>query len=308
MKLFYLLWLLILSPLMCLGQDLTPFKKDRLWGFKNGEKEVVISPKYNGVTEFFGEYTCVNIGGKGKESNPIGGKWGVIDKKGNEIVPPIYDYVDLCSDGVVAVNNGCVVDDNGIIRGGLWGYVDLSTSEYLIEPSYQQVAPFINGVAWVQKGGNLERKIRTFMNEKDNSRLFYPTQSFSISDLFTTYSSEGEWYLINKSGEIISSQYYLKVGDFDEGLCWVSKNELYGFINTAGVEIVQPIYSAVQGVIDFWDLSVKYTIEGKVVRWIKDKNGMIAWVSSDGTMITPFSESSGKYSIKQVIPENIWDF
>ena len=71
----------------------------------------------------------VTVGGKPGDITTIGGKWGVIDVKGKEIVPCVYDYVvegslvmsESTDSLLFAVNKGGNIDKSGNIVGGKWG-------------------------------------------------------------------------------------------------------------------------------------------------------------------------------------------
>lgn len=64
-------------------------------GFANEEGEIVINPTYDFADFFVKGYSIVNLGGEkiyhGENWSWAGGKWGVIDKKGEIIIDIIYD-------------------------------------------------------------------------------------------------------------------------------------------------------------------------------------------------------------------------
>ena len=71
------------------------------WGYINMSGEEIISPQYDYILESDPDLLVVNIGGiwdvKKEGNNEVhgihGGKWGIIDRKGNEITPVIWDKI-----------------------------------------------------------------------------------------------------------------------------------------------------------------------------------------------------------------------
>ena len=63
-----------------LDSSMVPFQQDRLFGFVDRSGKVVIEPQYEKVS-FFSEKGYAKI-------NKLG-LYGIIDKKGKEVIPPI---------------------------------------------------------------------------------------------------------------------------------------------------------------------------------------------------------------------------
>jgi len=92
-------------------------------------------------------------------------------------------------------------------KGNMWGYSDLKKNLY-VDPIYDTAGFFEYNVAIAKK--------------------------------------QGIYLLINKLGESINSKTYDYLdGKFHDGLMRFKKNKLWGFIDTSGVEIVPPKYSAI---------------------------------------------------------------
>ena len=100
----------------------------------------------------------VNIGGSTSErisSNPIGGKWGAIDKRGNEVVPCIYDAIEVAIyDSLYAVNKGGARDENGYTSGGKWGLY--ANGAELVTCQFDNAPTFKNDVATVKVNGQVK--------------------------------------------------------------------------------------------------------------------------------------------------------
>ena len=68
-------------------------------------------------------------------------KWGFVDIKGKEILPPTYDELSNCSENTFSFRSG----EN-------WGYVD-QTGKVIVKPIYSSAGDFTNGKAYVEKNG-----------------------------------------------------------------------------------------------------------------------------------------------------------
>ena len=88
-------------------------------GVANMEGKVVVSPKYDAIFPYHEGLAAVAVGSK--EVRPaddpeheytVGGKWGFIDKQGNEVVPLVYDSI---------ANHRRVVNGKAmVLKGGEW--------------------------------------------------------------------------------------------------------------------------------------------------------------------------------------------
>ena len=140
---------------------------DNKYGLLNLKGECVVEVKYSNFISpsllgDYKEYELVNIGGKcsGNDSklcsDPIGGKWGVIDKKGKHIVPCSYDGIEVVmyEPLMFAVNKGGKRIDMNHTEGGKWG---LSANGKEIVPcQFDNVPDFKNDVATVKINGQVK--------------------------------------------------------------------------------------------------------------------------------------------------------
>lgn len=54
------------------------------------------------------------------------------------------------------------------------------------------------------------------------------------------FSCEGGWYFINKDAKKVIDGSFQEVSTFQEGVCWVKKNNLWGLINKQGDWLIEP--------------------------------------------------------------------
>ena len=74
----------------------------------------------------------------------VGGKWGFIDKTGQFVINPQFDWAWDFSEGLAAVGIGDY-------KGGSWGFIDKS-GEYAIYPQFNWAFIFHEGLAAVGIG------------------------------------------------------------------------------------------------------------------------------------------------------------
>ncbi|HYG15969.1 MAG TPA: WG repeat-containing protein [Bacteroidia bacterium] len=177
--------------------ELIPYRKGELWGFCDSNKNIIVEPKYDSAFQYSPEYKTAGVVLNKKsgylDSNfqfkranycktvtfPIvdntiknGNKYGLMDSSGNEILPPVYDYINFYSNGwftVVLNGKHGVVDsankiiipfiydfiyhyENGMCMFELnkkFGYFDL-TGKVKVEPKYTFATNFENGLAYVR--------------------------------------------------------------------------------------------------------------------------------------------------------------
>lgn len=278
------------------AQHLVPISQSGKWGYADEDGNVIIPAKYSAVGDFCKGYAWVNQGGKAKYAQcPEGGKWGIINKKGEIVCPIEYDWIDYLTGDIIAVNKGGVMSytkykdkpNHYIVSGGLWGYYDLANKVELVSPQYNQVSAFYkDGVAWVQKGGDLVFQIR--VREEKNAkgkvenleRMFEVFGFYSILRQFERYKASGQWALINKKGELLTDFTFTTVGDFKSGYAWAYNNG-YGVLNMSGKTIIPFQYENISECFDgnvFWV-------------WQKDGKGdddLIGLVNADNKLLTEF--------------------
>jgi len=78
------------------GENLIPYRKGDKWGFSTEDKKIVVPPKYDRVWPFREGKTATKV--------MLKGKYGMIDRRGKEVVRPIYDEIEWFSESLLLLN------------------------------------------------------------------------------------------------------------------------------------------------------------------------------------------------------------
>jgi len=124
-----------------------------------------------------------------------------------------------------------------VVKDRRWGYID-KTGKEVIEPKYDVVTPFSNDMAAVSKGGkwgyiDKTGKLKIELNY-DNAKPF--------SEDFAGVQEGNTWSYITKEGKPIAGG-YRDVGKFACGLGAFRGEQGWGFIDETGKVIIKEKYS-----------------------------------------------------------------
>ncbi|MCL2045104.1 MAG: WG repeat-containing protein [Oscillospiraceae bacterium] len=150
----------------------------------------------------------------GRASVSLDKKWGFIDKEGNEVIAPIYDWVtDFTDDGITAT--WLAHDPSSsrlpIVSNGKWGYID-KNGEEILPFIYDDAYSFDNGVAVVNvegKYGYIDfdgNEVLPFVY--DNASSFYNGAAIVVVNGKGAYGVLGDFMLIDASGNVIAELPY----------------------------------------------------------------------------------------------------
>ena len=192
----------------------------------------------------------------------LDGKYGFINKDGEEIIPCKYEDADAFSDGLAKVKsaegwgfvneNGeeiipCKYEDADAFSGGLarvksaegWGFVN-EDGEEIIACKYEEACGFSEGLAGVKSADGWG-----FVNENGEEIISckYEDVDVFFDGLALVQSNEGwGWGFVNENGEEIIPCKYIDADDFFDGLARVHSKEGWGFVNKDGEEIISCKY------------------------------------------------------------------
>ncbi|WP_182914511.1 WG repeat-containing protein [Paenibacillus sp. 1011MAR3C5] len=143
-------------------------------------------------------------------------------------------------------------------------------SEIIIQPQYDDITVFENGVAFVEKDGKwglIDRK-GTYVTPPQ-----YENSSLTFTEGLADVSKNGKWGFIDQKGkEIIKPQFPVQPGDFVESRAAVSDGDYWGFINKEGNVVIDYQYVEVSNFYKGYALALT---EDKGIVFL-DKNGKLA--------------------------------
>lgn len=173
---------------------------------------------------------------------PANVKWGFIDREGNMVIAPHFDGVPVEVDeleneftdfGVVrgpllAVNVGGTTNTTAahafaIFRGGKWGFID-RTGVTVVEPQFDAIRPFHEGLAAVNVGGAVI--------------------DMELSGRPVSVFAGGNWGFVDETGRVVIKPQFDAVTCFREGMAGVN---LDGSVNLDAVSPATPASSFFEG-------------------------------------------------------------
>lgn len=253
------------------------FRKDAVlvcdnceWGYIDTSGTVIIPPQYTFAREMVNDVGIVECDGK----------WGMINKLGETLIPCRYDQVEFLENtdhkiiriyvqrpkyglidtlGQLAVN--AIYDEIGTVnegrlavkRNGLWGFVNHKGIE-VIPCRFREVAAFSGGLAAVKLGqywGYIDKQ-----GEVEIDFKYKRAGNFS-EGLSWVYTDEGIGYIDTTENFIIQPQFQ-KANDFEFGVARVAVEDKFGLINKQGNFIQKPYYPEI-GAFNQYGLAIVRT-------------------------------------------------
>ncbi|MEG0050021.1 MAG: WG repeat-containing protein [Clostridia bacterium] len=182
---------------------------------------------------------------------PKEGKYGLLRRDGQLIVPMRYDEVLWAKDGVAALRDGEQTVLYNLVSGallgkdyesaqpisqgltavcenGLWGYVN-SMGEVLA-PGFvwDSALPFTEGLA-----GVVQKKKAGFIDTKGNTVIALAYQAVHpFGEGLAGYRFKNRWGFLNAKGETVIEPQYADTGVFERGVCPIKRNGNWGMIDT----------------------------------------------------------------------------
>jgi hypothetical protein len=196
----------------------------RLFGYIDLDGNFVIRPQFASASSFFAGLAAVVVN--------AGDKYRFINKKGETVIPPQFDYYVSeffpwkFSEGLVAV-----------VAGEKWGFIN-KAGRYVINPQFDTAANFSEGLAAVnidQKWGYINKKGEVVIKPQ-----FEYACSFSekLAAVKVGMDPNQRWGYIDKAGNFVINPQYEGAFDFVGGLAKVvfgyGANYQMGYINKEG--------------------------------------------------------------------------
>ena len=201
------------------------------------------------------------------------GKWGLVDKNGNWVLPARYDYISQFEGGMTTfIENGkwgvmditfthlvepvydftevITVEDSSFIRADIsspaYGFID-QEGEMVLPARFQKTGPFAEGLAAAKQNG------KWGYIDREGNWVIEPQfrDAGSFSEGFAkvlTFEKGRAWSVIDRSGTPAFSQKFFRIREFHEGRAAAQQGGSWGFIDTQGEWIAKPEF---RKVLDF---------------------------------------------------------
>ena len=229
------------------------------WGYLSKDGNIAIEASFDFVYPFKGETAIVKVGDK----------WGVINKKGEYLIKPVYWNIKrieyegdtyfhvfkkqarfgvIDKDGNTVVYPEYLKADN--FRNGKmavkfkkgWTFIDSSLSP-ICAAQFEEVMPFSNNRAAVQKNGKWG-----FINAYGDMVIMATyNKVLPFHNNRAWVMSAGNWYLVDEKGYKVVNDAFKSPTPFKGGVAFAQtrKNREYGLVNTDGDFIVKPQFERV---------------------------------------------------------------
>jgi hypothetical protein len=193
-------------------EGLLAVKQDGLWGFVDRFGNEVVTCNYRALENF----------SEGKAAVKMGRKWGFVDPEGRLRIDFQFIRVGNFSNGLA-----------WFFDGARYGYID-EKGQVAIPPQFDRAFDFEGPVARVvrdAKFGLIDRQGRLLLKPKYS--IIHPfggnglAKAGSGNDYIT-------WSLINQAGEPVTTQSFIEIHPFSEGLAAVKTRNGYGFVDEKG--------------------------------------------------------------------------
>lgn len=164
-----------------------------LGDFSHGLAMVSLNEKYGCINKN-GEFAAAPrfdriyaINSSSSFSAELGGKWGLFDRNGKEIIKPIYDSLGTFSEGLAYIR-----------LDGKMGYIDES-GNVAIKAKFSQVSSFFEGLAWA----TLDGENYGFINKSGEFIIppkYYQLKEFSEGLAGFRTKTGGKWGYLHIGG------------------------------------------------------------------------------------------------------------
>lgn len=275
-----------------LSEGFRPVRSGTLSGFADCDGKQVIPPQFAQAEIFSEGFSAV----KNEE-----GKWGYINKDGELVIPYHYEEANSFSNGLALIKTeglyGYINKENNTVIPPTYteaypfsenlacvktdvgyGYINTDGS-FAIQPQYELAFDFCEGVAVIKNG-------KYGLIDASGAILIAPTFDRLIPIInngLVKAEKNGKMGFINTAGQQKTEFIYTDLGDFSEGFCPVGTSEGYGYINSNFELVLSPA----------WELAGKFS-EGLAP--IK-KDGLWGYIDTEGTLKTDFMfKEAGPFS------------
>jgi len=229
-----------------------PFEQNGKYGFRNRETyETVIPARYEKVKDNYDYKVQLN------------GKWGIVNRSGEEIVPPKYDSISDWKSNDIRV----------VRLNGKYGFINEHGREF-IPPQYELAYNFVfvndqwrAAVQQNYKWGFINLEGKTVIPcHYEAVKSFVP--SYIPGEGLAAVQLSSKWGFIDVNGKLVISCDYTEVRSYLNGRAAVKKFGKWGYVDVNGRQVVPFIYDLADDFV-FYTKRANVTL-GKQMFFIKE--------------------------------------
>ena len=206
--------------------------KDGKFGYINSEGVEITPLKYNRARRFRGNTGMLKSGRK----------WGLVDKQGKEVIPPVFnDIIEYLGGNPVVI----------VRIGKKFGYLNVEAGELLTPVKYDKVEMWIQ--IWDFSTDDFRKDLARVrldgkwgcVNLRGEEIIPVKYEDINISQLENPRiiaKFDGKWGFISENGKEITAFEYDGVEIFSNGRARIKKDGKYGFINSDGTVVIPIMY------------------------------------------------------------------
>ena len=264
-------------------KSVSPFKeglalvsKNDKYGYINKQGDVVIDFIYNGGYDFE----------QGRAIIERYERIGMIDRTGVVVFKPEFKELGLISEGILYG-----------LKDSLYAYYTTS-GEQIIPERFTEAFSFSNGMAKVEEKG-----LQAYIDKKGKYIVHpaFPEIEF-FTDSLLIYGDGNTYGLMKTNCQIVVPNKYERIGQVSEGLAIIVLNEMLGYINERGEEVIAPQFDLIPNYVNRSQFR-----EGSA---IVAKNNNFGVINTKGKEILPLkNEGIGTWSeLTAVKRKGKWGF
>ncbi|MHA1149895.1 MAG: WG repeat-containing protein [Promethearchaeota archaeon] len=199
-------------------------------GYVDASGKIIFEPQFDSVGGYSDGMSWVNIGAEEDYDGYLfGGKWALVDKKGQFIIDFIYDDAYNFCDDVAWVLKDSVNGKWGLINKEGNQILDFLYDEIFNFSENKALVKFNSNWAYINKKGDI---IKTLRNDIQKIKSFKGKTA-----KIKTYKDK-HYGLINSEGEIILEPIYEKIRDSDCA-AWVKTEESWLIFNKESKKLIE---------------------------------------------------------------------
>lgn len=209
--------------------SIIPFRDGEKWGYSDRNKRLLVDPKYTQTFPFVGNIAKIKLNEK----------YGLVDRTGNEIIPPDCEEIGDYYEGVLLNEDGSCF----IHRGGKIGLI-ATTGELLADINHQTEDAAMQAAA--AKGWQGGIPSNHFPDIPSQQLASIQAIKNGYNDILR-FKQRNRWGLMTRTGEIILSPQYDIIEAIENKNWPFCSQGKWGLLNLKGEVVLPAIYDAARG-------------------------------------------------------------